>query len=253
MKIVKGILDYYPYAMAEGEGAGTAYEYYVKARTLKKVLKKIGLPNNLLIAGLPERYGFSLDFILLSQTLGCQKVVVLDERKQRLERFQEILRQLGEKNLLDCQNSIEIVPQLFPDNLPEFDLFISCEVLQRLSPSDRQRYFNNCLKTTRTGIVFTPNAENPSHATHSKLNTVSLEELTGLARTQGEVINSGYVDLPPFPPGITRSDDQRESAGQGFQRLVFKGVEQWAKAENLFPSSLRRQWAHIVYVAVRRR
>jgi len=249
---MKQLLDYYPLALAEGEGAGTAYEYYVKARALKEVFAKVGTPTRLLVAGLPERYGFSLDFLLLARELGCRQVLVLDERRERLERLVEICRRLAETEKLDCSNLLEIRPQLYPEeDWPEFDLFLSCEVLQRLSQPEQQRYWQSCLQAAKAGVVFVPNAENPSHASHSKLSTVSLKQLTEQAQAAGgKIIASGYLDLPPFPPGITRSEEQREAAGEGFQRLAFKGIEQWANLERFLPLSLRRQSAHIVFVAV---
>ncbi len=249
MKKIRELLAYYPLAMAEGEGAGTAYEYYVKARALKKIFKQISAPKKLLIAGIPERYGFSMDFVLLARALACEQILVLDERRERLEKFKDIYKQLSEANEINCR--FETEPQLYPEKeAHNFDLFISCEVLQRLSPEDQKRYWRNCFKLAKAGVVFTPNAENPAHATHSNLRTLSLDQLKEQARAGGgKIIAGGYIDMPPFPPGITRSDDQRESAGQGIQRLAFKIIEQWAKAENLIPLSLRRKNAHIVYVA----
>jgi len=42
----------YSLALAEGEGLGTAYEYYVKIRLIMKVLKGF-VPRSVLIYGLP--------------------------------------------------------------------------------------------------------------------------------------------------------------------------------------------------------
>ena len=59
---------------------------------------------------------------------------------------------------------------------------------------------------------------------------------------------SGYIDMPPFPPGITRSDEQREQATQGaFEAVVMGGLRVYAHGERLLPGALRRRQSHIVY------
>ena len=80
-----GILDFYPSALKEGEGVGTAYEYYAKAKVFKNFFRRVSGPfESMLIAGLPEKYGFSLDFLLLAKGLGIKKVFVQDEREERI-------------------------------------------------------------------------------------------------------------------------------------------------------------------------
>ncbi|MBK9050196.1 MAG: hypothetical protein IPL78_04505 [Chloroflexi bacterium] len=76
----------YPLALIEGEGLGMAYEYFVRRRLLRGWLNTRPRPRRLLIAGLPERYGFSLDFFLMAQEWSAELVVV-DERPQRLEKM----------------------------------------------------------------------------------------------------------------------------------------------------------------------
>ncbi|MBI5788926.1 MAG: hypothetical protein HZA78_08750 [Candidatus Schekmanbacteria bacterium] len=293
---MRHILDYYPIAMAEGEGAGTAYEYYVKARALRKVLAQTGQPKSLLILGLPERYGFSFDFLLLAQDMYCQRVLVIDERPERMERFKQgynqlitagVIKPIPNLEFADCPadkgigvnlnvaqgfspaGSHNVCVQSGADlkvcatdkclkstllaNKGEFDLFISCEVLQRLAPNEQPDYWKAGLKSAKAGVVFTPNADNPDHAAHSGLKTVNIQTMRQQAQAAGgEILIDGYLDLPPFPPGIKRSDKQRESAGQGLFRLAFWGIEQWAKLENCFSLNYRKKSAHIVFVAAKR-
>jgi hypothetical protein len=71
-------------ALAEGEGVGTAYEYFAKRLALGRWLKQVGRPVRMLVAGLPQKYGSSLDFLLLAEELGAE-VTVVDERPSALQ------------------------------------------------------------------------------------------------------------------------------------------------------------------------
>ena len=64
------IKSLYPLALAEGEGVGTAYEYFAKRLVLSSWLAKLPTVRRLIIAGLPEKYGSSLDFLLIAQEMG---------------------------------------------------------------------------------------------------------------------------------------------------------------------------------------
>ena len=78
------IKSLYPLALAEGEGVGTAYEYVAKRHVLRRWLGQVrgqlprNLPGRVLIAGLPEIYGTSLDYLLLAAELGWPALVVDD-------------------------------------------------------------------------------------------------------------------------------------------------------------------------------
>src|ERR1700752_4107471 len=85
------IKSLYPLALAEGEGIGTAYEYYAKRRALARWLPKLGRPRKILIAGLPEKYGSSLDFFLVAQDISAGKVVVVDDRPHALDKLRHSL------------------------------------------------------------------------------------------------------------------------------------------------------------------
>jgi hypothetical protein len=68
-----------------------------------------------------------------------------------------------------------------------------------------------------------------------------------VGRPRSAVI-SGYIDMPPFPPGITRSDAQREEATTGrFESAVMWGLGRYAHVERLLPWAVRRRQSHIVY------
>ena len=51
----QSIKSLYPLALAEGEGVGTAYEYYPKRLRLVRWLKQKQRLQHILIAGLPEK------------------------------------------------------------------------------------------------------------------------------------------------------------------------------------------------------
>ena len=84
------IKDLYALALAEGEGMGTAYEYYAKRLALGRWLKARPRPASILVAGLPEKYGASLDFLLLAGELGAA-VTVVDDRPAALDRLRGAL------------------------------------------------------------------------------------------------------------------------------------------------------------------
>ena len=54
--------------------------------------------------------------------------------------------------------------------------------------------------------------------------------------------------MPPFPPGITRSDEQREEAATGkMESVAMRGLASYARIERFLPQSIRRRQSHIVY------
>ena len=64
----------------------------------------------------------------------------------------------------------------------------------------------------------------------------------------GRGVEIGFVDMPPFPPGITRSSAQREKASSGLlEGVAMWGLQAYAHAEPFAPSALKRRVAHIVY------
>ncbi len=249
----RSIYDLYPIAMAEEEGAGTAYEYYVKARLLRQIHKGQTPPRRILVAGLPEKYGFSMDFAVLAQDWEAE-ILFLDERPEKLQQFADIYDKLSQTGLLSLNRlRYQVVDDISNWKLnEEFDLLLCCEVLQRLGEKQRLAFISQASEHAKKTVIFAPNAANSSHADLSGLSTVSLAQLENLAgQTTDQLIKSGWIDLPPFPPGITRSEDQRQNATSSpLQRLLFWGINLWADAEGLVPLSIRKKQAHIVYVAL---
>jgi hypothetical protein len=261
------IKDLYALALAEGEGMGTAYEYYVKRVALRRFLDGRVQPRSILIAGLPEKYGASLDFVLLGSELGAA-VTVVDDRPWAIERLRgalEVLANFPDAPPLDPPGAFVLADL---DTLAtingRFDLALSSEVLQRLSQSGRQSYLGRLGQLASAAALFCPNADNQAHNSISGLAGLRLEEMRTLTTDDGRqtterrpssvvrrpssVVSSGYIDMPPFPPGITRSATQREEATSGrFEALVMWGLGRYAHVERLLPAAVRRRQSHIVY------
>src|ERR1700733_2937223 len=85
-----GIRELYPYAMAEGEGVGTAYEYFAKGRVSAPAFARLPAHARVLAAGLPEKYGCSLDLMLASWERGAD-VIVVDERPEAIAKLEATL------------------------------------------------------------------------------------------------------------------------------------------------------------------
>jgi hypothetical protein len=246
----------YKLALAEGEGVGTAYEYHAKLRKLQRFLSAVERPKQILVAGLPERYGFSMDFVLLSE-LMCAEVLVADERPERVERAKEVLGDLSSRGILRGSKVrfclTEPLAEMQLEDAPEggFDLALSCEVLQRIG-DHKHRYVSRLKELARSLGVFAPNRGNESHAKLSGLESVFLEELLALCE-QGagrvRILDDGFVDLPPFPPGVQRSQEKREQATESsLEGLLMRGLELYCSLEGVCPKFLKERFAHIVYV-----
>ena len=247
----------YALALAEGEGMGTAYEYYAKRLILGRWLAERPRPASILIAGLPQKYGASLDFLLLAGELGAT-VTVVDERPAALARLERALgAAAGGLPLARPAVALVALPDL-PGLHGRFDLALSSEVLQRLDPAGRAAYVTALRARAAAVALFAPNADNPAHTGRSGLAGLTLAELRALLSETApsplavggrpSAVVSAYVDMPPFPPGITRSDEQREQATQGaFEALVMSGLRVYAHAERFLPGGLRRRQSHIVY------
>ena len=247
----RSISSLYPLALAEGEGVGTAYEYYAKRLLLARWLAHRRPPHRLLIAGLPEKYGSSLDAFLLAQELAATEVVVIEDRAWALEKCRQSLRAAQAAGQLTRTR-----PQFLPVKemglaesvTGEFDLCWSSEVLQRFDAVGRQRYIACFANRAHRLALFVPNGDNSAHRRISGLAGLSLNELRALIEPEGASAAFGYVDLPPFPPGLTRSAAQRERAVSGkLEALAMWSLGNYARLEMFLPSRWRSRHAHIVY------
>lgn len=257
--IETSIKSLYAINLLEGEGAGTAYEYYTKLRKLKKFLDSHQKPRKILIAGLPERYGLSMDFFMLGSALSAE-IVAVDERPDKLKRAKDVVKILTAKKII-VDTKMDFIST---DDIARFekavtvhghfDLALSSEVLQRLN-GDRAVYIA-CLRRLSTQFaIFAPNRGNESHAKLSGLRSVYLEELLKYCREEHsrvKICESGFLDMPPFPPGLSRSPDKRnEAAKSRFEALLMRALEVYSLCENVVPKFIKEKIAHIVYIVAK--
>ncbi len=251
MRGKKSIKALYVLALAEGEGVGTAYEYYAKRLALLPWLAKDDSPRTMLVAGLPEKYGSSLDFLLLGAEMGSQ-ITVVDDRPNALRKLSDALDALKSQRYapalrpqLCLTSDLSAIAELNG----RFDLVVSSEVLQRLDAGQRQAYVRRTRQLAARVALFMPNADNDAHVGLSGLNGLHLEELQMLVeQNTPSPARTNYIDMPPFPPGISRTSDQREEATSGkVEAFAMWGLGIYAQLEKWIPESIRRKWAHIVF------
>lgn len=263
MICARSIHDLYPFALAEGEGVGTAYEYYAKRLKLSDWLTGQPAPARVLVAGLPQKYGASLDFLLLATELDGH-VTVIDDRPEALARLRHALDALdGGAGTLAARPQLVLTSDIadLAELAPGFDLVLTSEVLQRLAPERQAHFVSRLVALAPQVALFTPNGDNDAHVGHSGLSGLRLEELElclgqGLESGRGTAVvtslRTGHVDMPPFPPGITRSESDRAQAATGtLEAVAMWGLGLYAHAEKYLPARLRKAQSHIVYALVR--
>ena len=209
-----------------------------------------------MIAGLPEKYGSGLDSFLLAQDLAVTEVVVIEDRPWALEKCRQSLaaaQAIGELTRIRPQYLPVTEMGLTDESTGEFDLCWSSEVLQRLDAIGRRRYVASLAKLAPRLALFVPNGDNSDHRAISGLSGLSLIELRALVEREGASATCGYLDMPPFPPGLIRSAAQRERARSGkLEGLAMWALGYHARLETYFPSRWRRLHSHIAYAFVYR-
>lgn len=255
IKIKESIKSLYAINLVEGEGIGTAYEYYAKLRKLIKFINSIERPRRILIAGLPEKYGLSMDFFLLAQILKAETLAI-DDRSSRLERARKVFSKLKSKRIFDDINVIfsrvDNIVEFDKGSLRDgkFDLALSSEVLQRLDGA-QSKYISTLVGQAKHFAIFVPNRGNKSHANITGLKSVYLSELLKCCREEHSgvsIYDFGYIDMPPFPPGLTRSHEKRELASKSrVEAFLMKGLEIYSLCEDIIPKFVKEKIAHITY------
>ena len=248
------VKDLYPLALAEGEGMGTAYEYYVKRMALSRMLSGMAQPRSILIAGLPQKYGASLDFVLLASELNAE-LTIIDDRPQAVNRLRDSLHAFVRMDSVPRLNPPAVILLSDLDLLTsiqgQYDLALSSEVLQRLPLRVRTTYVRRLRELSAAQALFCPNADNEAHNSRSGLAGLRLEEMVDLLATGDgpeRKATAGFIDMPPFPPGITRTAAQRDDATSGrLEAFVMWGLGLYAHMERFIPGAIHRRQAHIVY------
>lgn len=208
----------------------------------------------ILVAGLPEKYGSSLDFLLLAADLAVE-VTVIDDRQPALDQLGTALQEAaalgGDQSLALARPDCRLVSDLsdMAQMGERWDLLLSSEVVQRLPQDVRPRYLRGAVAAAKRIALFMPNGDNPAHTNLSGLSGLRLNELRSLLAADNRLTwQSDYVDMPPFPPGMIRTESQRQQASSGTaERLAMWGLAYYARLERFFPANLRRRNAHIVY------
>ncbi len=249
------VIHLYPLALLEGEGMGTAYEYSAKLGLLRQVVAAIGPVKRLIIGGLPEDYGVDLDLALLAAHYGCQTVVA-DDRWPLLETFASALTSpplatLADPGRFEMRCLETLARPTHPDEAT-FDLWLTTSAIQRLTDDELAQYLAQVREKSRHAVLLVPNKANKEHLTLSGLDGFLLPDLIAVCRQAGLTVRqAGYLDIPPFPPGLQRSAEAKEKAAESrIERFIMRGLEWWVRSERILPRFVKRRFGHIAYVVL---
>lgn len=222
------LTELYSLAIAEGQGYGTCYEYLTKLRLIEAFVKGKHI-QTVLIYGLPEKYGHSLDFVYFC-TKNKLEVFVFEQVK-RVKELKKALKGLN----LTRPKTIEVIDR-------NYDLILSSEYLQQFSQRSRRETATQIKNNCKYAVIFVPNKENPSHRKKSGLKAISLRRLRAMF---GDVERSGFIDMPFFGPG-SRLRKSRRSPNS----LLLMALILWSYFEAIFPAFIKRRCSHICYAAI---
>lgn len=247
------VASLYPIALLEGEGMGTAYEYSAKLKMLQRVVAETRSPHRLLIGGLPEDYGVDLGIALLAGRYGCQTIVA-DDRSLLLETFARALAlpplsHLADQGRFEMRHLSTLAHPTRSDDAP-FDLWVTTSAVQRLDDGELAQYLTQVREKSRNAVLMVPNKANKEHLSISGLDGFFLSDLVAKCRQAGLTVReAGYMDVPPFPPGLRRSSEAKEkAAGSSLGRVMMVGLECWIRGERFLPCFVKRRFGHIAYV-----
>ena len=235
-------------AIAEGEGLGTAYEYYAKFHLMKKVLTEDKV-KKIIVFGLPEKYGYSIDFVLYSQYIGAS-LVIADDRPERLIEHKQICNELFSEDFVNKIEYVHVNSWSEPFEVSrDVDLALSSEVFQRLNREQRHMFAKN-LRNVPKAAVFTPNARNSSHATISGLKTCTVDDFELSFEGIGTK-HFGYVDFFLSPPGLHLKKKNKTIVPKGITPIAgsleaaANDFTPCSKCRNIgIDGTYRRHWSH---------
>ena len=245
--------DLYKVAILEGEGLGTAYEYFVKQRILNNfALEKYGSPSSILIYGLPEKYGTSMDFVLFSHVHNCS-ISLCEDRPLALKKFKDSLKKL--MNLYSIKENfvkiflVKSLAKCEKDDLRHpagYDLVVNSDVLQRFSLQGQLSIVECIMRLGKRALLFIPNGENINHQKLPDWKGVFPNELI---RNIKYNFKFRFIDMPPFPSGYKLEGQKKDLLSKKF--ILFfssKILELWSTAEGILPDSFRRKFSHAFYL-----
>ncbi|MDX1662458.1 MAG: hypothetical protein R3272_01615 [Candidatus Promineifilaceae bacterium] len=244
----------YTLAHAEGEGARAAYQYFVKRLALSRWLARAGRPQRILIAGLPEALGSSLDFLQLAAECGA-RVTVADERPRVLAHhvraWHAAQRQGRLRAVAPALVQVDSVAELSALS-PVYDLCVSSGVLHKLAGPARALYTARLRRLAPAVALFAPNADNVTHRGHGVHRRELNELIAATAAYPGRPLPAtGYGDMLPYPPTGHGVDARHPLAeASPLATSAVNGLELYARIEPLLPLSLRRSRSHLVYAFI---
>ena len=237
-----------------GEGYGTTYEYMAKARFLVKVKSILGCDGatQLLILGLPQKYGLSLDFLFWVDYLEVENIMVFDTRDDLLVDFMECRQYLIDEGLI---KNIPIKDIRDWDHLDEMDLssciVVSCESFQAFD-EDEKVLAAKTYNRAKYGFCFVPNDYNEAHRKITHLPTIKENNLN---KYFTNILTDCYLDCPPVPSGFELPSSGRDKTNLSFgwkDKFFYFILDVWLNIDVGFLSRLMfyRQYAHLYGVAM---
>jgi len=248
---------WYPLNLLEEEGLGTTYECLAKMHYFKTWFSK-SRNKTILVAGLPGKYGFSLDLILATYYLGATKINILDHRKNRLEKLKAIIANPTFPNDLKLKTNLYFTKQKniqSPKYLNKFktiDLICNSEVVQNWPSTKLKSWFTQL--SAKQIISFIPNGDNQSHMTTSHLKSIKLNRLKSFITTiPASNLKIGYLDMPPFPPGIKRTSKQKKQLSDS--KIILMSINYIFKlwlmvGELTILKPYLRKHAHLIFLTI---
>lgn len=239
---------FYDIAFLEDEGLGTAYEYYVKRKFLERIIKMTGDPKKICIFGLPQKFGLSMDFCLLASDYKSD-VTVIEERDISLNRFEEVLNVLKKNKII---SDINLTKNNDLKDKNEYDLLLNTEVMHKYSDDEIKKIIEKTADSAKITIYFIPNPDNVNRIKSSNSQNLKFNELIKDLKDKYEIIEYGYMDMPPFPSGVKMSntDKGKMKKAETFMILVFLFLKIWSLWEKILPSFIKKKFAHVSYVAI---
>lgn len=256
------IEKFYKTAVSEDEGFGTAYEYMMKDRLMRKFIpSKV---ENILLAGIPEKYGYALNVLILTDQFA-KETLVIEDRPERLRRFEKILAEASKQGLIKHPEVIKtkLVQSVEKYKIEKtYSMIVSMEVIQRIEDEKQKDYLDYLLDHGNMIYVFSPNVYHEAHRLVTHLDTIEPFEMAKLIDTKkGKVLKAGFVDCPPFASGKELTQEQREaglkkSAGI-MQKMKLKAMllvlNTLTYREHILPHSSRKKNSHIAFLIISRK
>jgi len=240
--------NFYDIAVLENEGAGTAYEYLIKCRFLDNLVSAKNPIKTIFIAGLPEKYGYSADIVSFCEDNNI-KFEIVDERRFRASEAEAVLKNIIGKDICVHVRDLTDLKGCLPQAVS--DIAISCEVLQRIDSFSKRILYIRYLKDIAGRIIlFMPNGDNKGIGTYSGLNSVSNRELTLLLEYAGiRHYDIGYIDMPPWPPGI-KANIIMKNPKKFEKKFILFFLKIFSFAEKFYPGVFKKRYAHIIYTVI---